>query len=254
MAREYSLPPGNGLDPRLQRSLPVASINGQVADLQRQLRAGQITAEMYDDCHRKLYGEWLIHQFEHADDAWREGWYALPRAQQEEYLSYTKGLNNGNASDESVAKRQTLALDRGVLNSAYRMTDERIIGTDSYIALCESKAPEVCRRARIKIGLGEEVEGSLDGQLKPLTTEEQRLKVARAYAALDRGEELADERPPPKPAPAPRTYARGRSEFSDFDMDKYVQRRDREEEQARKARDYEDGPDEEEPDPGPTEI
>jgi hypothetical protein len=250
MARDFGFLQGSKLDPRLQRSLPGQSISNFMAEVQRQLRAGQITPEMADDATRKLRAEMILHRLENFDSADTARWIEMPAAHKQAELDATQGLSNTRESPEAVERRQQLALDRVVLNAATQLTDEGVVSPEGFNSFIKSKAPDVYKRVRQKIGMGEEV--GIDGEQRALRADE-HLKLARSLASLDRGEEIADERPPPKPAPAPPSYPKSRSEFSDFNMDAYVKRRNEEEREAKRAAAYEDGPDEE-ADEGPQEV
>ena len=237
MARDFGFLQGSKLDPRLQRSLPGQSISNFMAEVQRQLRAGQITPEMADDATRKLRAEMILHRLENFDSADTARWIEMPAAHKQAELDATQGLSNTRESPEAVERRQQLALDRVVLNAATQPTDEGVVSPEGFNSFIKSKAPDVYRRVRQKIGMGEEV--GIDGEQRALRGPEEHLKLARSLAALDRGEEIADERPPPEPAPAPPSYPKSRSQFSDFNMDAYVKRRDQEEAEHRRREAYE---------------
>jgi hypothetical protein len=251
MARDFEFTAaGRSLDPRLQQSLPAVAINNFARDLQRQVRAGYITPEMADDAHRKLAAEWITHHL--STDGGTEWWNGLKPQQRQAWLTYTQGVSNERSTSEALESRQQLALDRVVLNVATELTDQGIVSPEGFNSFVKSKAPDVYKRVRQKIGMGQEV--GIDGEQRALR-EEEHLKLARAFAKLDRGEDVPAEPPPPEPArPGPPSYPKSRSEFSDFRMDEYVKRRDAEEREARKRESYEDSPDEAVEDPGPREI
>jgi hypothetical protein len=250
MPRDFGMEPGAKIDPRLRHSLPARAINNYVRDIWPQFRSGWISEQTADDAHRALTADWITHQLEHDPT----GWINLTPQQRQHWYDYTRGINNGNESDEAIERRVQVAKTRVAGNTAYALTDGGMVPPERYNAFWESKAPEPYRRVRQRIGLGQEVEGSLDGKMRPLS-EREHLKLARALAALDRGEDVPAEPPPPEPAkPAPRSYARSRSEFSDFDMARYVRDRNKEEAEARKREAYDDTPGDEEADPGPQEI
>jgi hypothetical protein len=249
MARDFEFSTGRALDPRLQRSLPAQAIANFMRDIPRQLHAGMISEAQADDAMRRLRSEMLSHRLATGDTA---EWLELTPAQRQAELDATQGLSNTRESPEAVERRQQLALDRVVLNAATQPTDEGVVSPEGFNSFIKSKAPDVYRRVRQKIGMGEEV--GIDGEQRALRGPEEHLKLARSLAALDRGEEIADERPPPEPAPAPPSYPRSRNPASDYDMEAYCKIQDRREAEARKRESYNDGPDEEAAEEQPREL
>jgi hypothetical protein len=233
---DFGFAAGTKLDSRLQRSLPAQSISNFMIEVQRQLRAGLITETMADDAIRKLRAQMIVHRLENGDASDTAAWIEMSPQQRQQQWDSTKGLSNSRETPEAIEARQQLALDRVALNTATDLTNAGVVSVEGYNALVKAKAPSAYVAARKRIGLGQEQ--GIDGELRPLS-EAEELKLARALAALDRGEDIADERPPPEPAPAPPSYPKSRSQFSDFNMDAYVKRRDQEEAEHRRREAYE---------------
>jgi hypothetical protein len=240
------------LDPRLQRDLPAMSISEFMLETQRQLRAGWISPEQADDAVRKLRAEMITHRLENGNAADTAQWIEMSPQQRQAELDATQGLSNTRETPEAIERRQQLALDRVAANAATVLTDRGVVSPKGFNEFWRTKAPEPYRALRKRIGLGKE--HGIDGEMRSLT-EAEELKLARALAALDRGEDVPAEAPPPEPArPGPRSYARSRSEFSDFNMREYCRRRDKEEAEAKRREAYEDVGEETDDDAGPTEL